>query len=148
MQVFDERLRPYVRAFPMSACILSKSVNGRTANEILRFFFKVIMKYADLKTIIFWLDNCCSQNKNMSSNEIQVEGILLGNFESGHTLMAADSFHVAFDSKMRHERVVSYENFKSVVGNAKNNVDVLDMQASDFFKAHRFGVYDKPRSIR
>lgn len=129
----------------MSACIWPDSVNGRTANEILSCFFKVIKKYADLKTIIFWLDNCSSQNKNwnlflhiillINSNEIQVERILFKYFESGHTFMAADSFHAAVESKMRHERVVTFENFKSAVGNAKTNVDVLDMQPADFFQA-------------
>lgn len=130
--VFNESFAPvgaYARSFPVSACIWPESINGRTANEILSCFFKVIKKYAHLKTITLWLDNCSSQNKNwtlfqhivlvMNSNELQVERILFKYLESGHTFMAADSFHAAVESKMRHERVVTFENFKSAVGKAK-----------------------------
>lgn len=129
----------------MSACIWPESISGRTANDMLSCFYKVIKKYAHLKKITFWLDNCSSQNKNwnlfqhiillINSNDIQVDQILFKFFESGHTFMAADSFHGAVENKMRHERVVTFEHFKSVVGCAKKNVDVLDMEVADFFQA-------------
>lgn len=127
----------------MSACIWSEAISGRNANDMLSCFVKIIRKYAHLKKITFWLDNCSSQNKNWNlfqhmillvNSEIQCEQIIFKYFEPGHTFMAADSFHAAVEAKMRHERVVTFENFKSAVANAKKDVDILDMQVTDFFQ--------------
>lgn len=98
-----------------------------------------------MEQITFWLDNCSSQNKNwnlflylillLNANTTKVKKIILKFFESGHTFMAADSFHAAVEKAMRHgDPTTTFPEFKQVVKKAKQNVFVVDMVANDFFE--------------
>lgn len=60
--------------------------------------------------------------------------IVLKFFEPGHTFMAADSFHAAVEKAMRTAPPVTFEEFVDVVKIAKKKVDVLNMEATNFFK--------------
>lgn len=146
--VFNETFAPagaYTRSMPVSACIWPESITGRSSNEIMSCFFKVIKKYAYLKSLIFWLDNCTAQNKNwnlfqhvlllINDDGINLEQITFKYFESGHTFMAADSFHGAVENKMCHGRVITFTDFRTTVSSATKNVDVIEMDVDDFFQA-------------
>lgn len=92
---------------------------------------------------MLWLDNCSAQNKNwnlflylimlINSEDIQVEEVVLKYFESGHTFMAADSFHAAVEARMRRGKpVVTMDDFETAVKNAKQRVEVMRMKPEDF----------------
>jgi len=67
----------------------------------------------DIPVIKIWLDNCASQNKNwclfsflvyvVNSYEISTNGIIIYNFEPGHTFMSADSFHHQVDMALKKQ---------------------------------------------
>ncbi|XP_062557261.1 uncharacterized protein LOC134222135 [Armigeres subalbatus] len=67
------------------------------------------------------------------THETEMKELELKFFEPGHTFMAADSFHAAVEGSMRKDPPITYEDFRTVVANAKSNVEVLDMQPEDFF---------------
>lgn len=48
--------------------------------------------------------------------------------------MAADSFHAAVEKAMRQNPPVTFPDFVDTVQKSKKNVDVLDMQANNFFQ--------------
>lgn len=144
---FNETFAPigsYAREYPVVACIWPESVSGRSANDILSCFHQVILKYGHLSKLTLWLDNCSAQNKNwnffqhlalMLNNEnIRLKKVVLKYFESGHTFMAADSFHAAVEAAMRKDRVITFDDFKEAVQSSKKSVEVIDMQPHYFFR--------------
>lgn len=144
---FNETFAPvgaYTSKFPVVACLWPESVCGRSSNDILSCFHRVILKYGHLEKLTLWLDNCSSQNKHwnffqhivllLNKADISLKTVVLKYFEPGHTFMAADSFHAAVEASMRRARVVTYDDFKVAVEKAKKEVDVLDMLTTDFFQ--------------
>lgn len=97
-----------------------------------------------MNRVTFWLDNCSSQNKNWSfflymillvnSQHVHIKEVTLKFFESGHTFMAADSFHAAVERAMRNgSRTYTFPDFRDAVQRATKKVEVIDMQVADFF---------------
>lgn len=95
------------------------------------------MQFNNKAKIVLWLDNCSSQNKNwmlflylillINSADIQVQEITLKYFESGHTFMAANSFHAAVEARMRRGKpVVTIDDFENAVKEAKKRVEVIE----------------------
>lgn len=68
----------------------------------------------------------------VNSPSIQVTEIVLKFFESGHTFMAADSFHAAVEKSMRQSPPLTFPEFSDAVSKAKTKVDVLDMGVHSF----------------
>lgn len=145
--VFNETFAPvgdYAKSYPVVACVWDEPTAGRTANEILSCFSRIIENYKDKSKIVLWLDNCSAQNKNwnlflylillINSPEVQVQELILKYFESRHTFMAADSFHAAVEARMRRGKAVTTMNgFEAAVKEAKKRVDVLKMEPDHFF---------------
>lgn len=145
--MFNETFAPvgnYAKTHSVIACLWNESVSGRSANDIISCFHRVIEHHASLHKITFWLDNCASQNKNwglflhllllVNSPAIQAREIVLKFFESGHTFMAADSFHAAVEKAMRQRPPVTFPEFADAVSKAKKYVDVMNMSATSFFQ--------------
>ena len=145
--VFNETFAPvgkYAKSNAVMPCLWNESVAGRSANDIISCFHRVINHLSHPRNITFWLDNCSAQNKNwglflhlillVNSPIIQVNEIVLKFFEPGHTFIAADSFHAAVEKAMRTAPPVTFEEFVDVVKIAKKKVDVLNMEATNFFK--------------
>lgn len=144
---FNQTFAPvgkYTRSFPVNACTWDESTAGRSANDIISTFHRVIDQYKETRKIVLWLDNCAAQNKNwglflhlillINSNDIQVEELTLKFFESGHTFMAADSYHAAVEKAMKSSPPVTFPDFKYDLQVAQKNVAVLDMHPEDFFE--------------
>ncbi|XP_055627194.1 uncharacterized protein LOC129769139 [Toxorhynchites rutilus septentrionalis] len=147
---YNETFAPvhnYSKAFPVIACVWDESTSGRSAGDITSCFDKVVDWCCSngLEKVTFWLDNCSNQNKNwnlflyltllLNAKETTVKQLTLKFFESGHTFMAADSFHAAVEKAMRNgEPVCTFPEFKRVVQKAKSNVVVEDMSVNDFFE--------------
>lgn len=126
------------------ACTWDESTAGRSANDITSTFQKVILHYSKMKKITFWMDNCAAQNKNwnlflhlillVNCKEVEVQEITLKYFETGHTFMAADSYHAAVEKKMKTKAPVTIDDFKDVLECAEKNVTVFQMHHQDFFE--------------
>lgn len=133
----------YAKTCPVVACVWDEPTAGRSANEILSCFVRVINRFNDKDKIVLWLDNCSGQNKNwnlfmylillINSEDMQVQEVVLKYFESGHTFMAADSFHASVEARMRRGKpVVTMDDFETAVKNAKKRVDAMKIEPGDF----------------
>lgn len=145
---FNETFAPvgkHSRSHPVVACLWDESTSGRSADDLMSSFHRVIIRFGKMQRIVFWLDNCAAQNKNwklflhlillINSNAVQVKELVLKFFESGHTFMAADSFHAAVEKQMKISPPVTFPDFKEVVVKAKKEVEVLDMTVEDIFQS-------------
>lgn len=149
---YNETFAPvglYARKLPTLACVWHEATSGRSANELISCFHRVLSHYSDMESVTIWLDNCSSQNKNwnlflhlillINSSKILVKELILKFFESGHTFMSADSFHAAVEGRMKKSPPITFHDFEEVVATAKRQVDVLTMDAKHFF-APKFTV--------
>jgi len=123
-----------------------QAIAGRKAKEIAATFVKALKHKKDCKSIIYWLDNCASQNKNwclftilaslVNSGDIRAEEFIFSYFETGHTLMSADSVHYGVKKQMRRlpgNNVYDYNDFCDVVRKSnKSCINVLMMENDDF----------------
>ncbi|XP_062564207.1 uncharacterized protein LOC134227031 [Armigeres subalbatus] len=145
---FNETFAPvgkYTRALPVVACVWNEAIRGRSSADLLGCFHRVVTKFSKVDKLVLWLDNCAAQNKNwnlflhliilLNSKNIQMKELVLKFFESGHTFMAADSFHAAVEGAMRRHPPITYSDFKAVVQGAKQKVEVMDMVPEHFFTA-------------
>ncbi|KAI4831013.1 hypothetical protein KUCAC02_002614 [Chaenocephalus aceratus] len=88
-----------------------EGIAGRSAAEITSAYAAALEKERDIKHIVYWVDNCSSQNKNwclfsslvsiVNSQTISTEDITLKFFQPGHTFMSADSFHHGVEQEMK-----------------------------------------------
>lgn len=79
--------------------------------QIVSAFHAFFLAHRDEKRFVIWLDNCAGQNKTwcffsfliylINSEEVETVSIELNYFESGHTFMAADSFHHRVEEFMK-----------------------------------------------
>lgn len=143
---FNETFAPvgkYTQTTPVLACVWNEAVSGRSSNDVLGCFHRIIIRLKDSEKLVLWLDNCAAQNKNwnlflhlillVNSKEVQMKELILKYFESGHTFMSADSFHAAVEGAMKRNPPITYPDFREVVKNAKGNVEVMDMLPVHFF---------------
>nr|CAI5862462.1 unnamed protein product [Callosobruchus analis] len=96
------------------AVLWHEGVVGRSKDDIISTFYAFFRVNRDIKHITIWLDNCSSQNKNWSlfsffvyivnSSEVALENLTIKFFESGHTFMAADSFHHQVELSLKRKR--------------------------------------------
>lgn len=149
---FNESFVPigkFRKETPPFAAIWHEAVSKRNKEDIASTFHTFLRgSYArDVKKIVFWTDNCSSQNKNwclfsfliyiINSDEIAADTISFKYFEPGHTFMAADSFHHLVEKELRRrERVFDFQDFHEVVQNCSKTVKpiVKSMEFKDFKK--------------
>jgi len=84
---------------------------GRKADEIANTITVAVERERDMKHLIYWMDNCSSQNKNwclfttlvtvVNDQALAIEDITLKYFEAGHTFMSADSVHHGVEKAMQ-----------------------------------------------
>ncbi|KAL9701899.1 hypothetical protein quinque_005340 [Culex quinquefasciatus] len=118
-------------------------------SDIMSTFTKHMEFNSTVKRIIYWLDNCASQNKNwdmllhmillVNSTWIAAERVTFKYLESGHTFMTADSFHASVERKMRKHQggeLHNFDDFVDCVKGASVEVEpvVTVMNYSDFFE--------------
>ncbi|XP_050293088.1 uncharacterized protein LOC126733740 [Anthonomus grandis grandis] len=136
---FSSKNKPY-------AVIWHETISKRSKEDLISTFYSFIKSNRDAKTIIIWLDNCASQNKNwalltflvrmINSDEISATTICFNYFEPGHTFMSADSFHHQVELSMkRKQKIYDFDDFADAVGSCCNGkVDVKKMDIQDFFQ--------------
>ncbi|XP_050509131.1 uncharacterized protein LOC126886301 [Diabrotica virgifera virgifera] len=128
------------------AVVWHEAISGRSKEDIVSAFYAFLLANRDTTNITIWLDNCSSQNKNwtliyflifiVNSSVIAAESVILKYFQSGHTFMAADSFHHQVEmSLIRMKKVYDFNDFIQAVSNANSSkVNVHSMKIGDFFK--------------
>lgn len=133
------------------AMIWHEAIRGRSKDDIISTYYAFFMANRDKKTVVIWLDNCSSQNKNwtllsffmyiVNSVEVCVENIEIKYFEPGHTFMSADSFHHQVElSLKRKKKVFDFEDFVGAVQNSNSGrVNVVQMNLFFYF----YGLYIK-----
>lgn len=90
---------------PPFAALWHEATAGRSKKEIISAFYKYFLHIRDVEEVILWVDNCSAQNRNwclysffiylINCEEVSLKRLTVKYFESGHTFMAADSFHHA-----------------------------------------------------
>ncbi|CAM4572758.1 unnamed protein product [Leuciscus chuanchicus] len=153
--VFTRRISTYHETFASVGKKLNKrktisivwheGIAGRNAKEITSAYAAALEKERDIRHVIYWVDNCNSQNKNwclftslltlVNSETISAEDVTLKFFEPGHTFMSADSFHHGVEQEMRHRPggvVFDFDDFLSVVANSNSRkVEVVELKNDD-----------------
>ncbi|EDS27200.1 conserved hypothetical protein [Culex quinquefasciatus] len=152
--VFSQRLVAYNETFapvgsyaetqPVLPCLWTEATAGRASENILSTFIKFLKHHKTVREITLWMDNCSAQNKNwnlfgflilfLNSAETDTKTLNIKYFESGHTFMAADSFHAAVEKQMKSSPPLTYPDFEEVVHRSKRNVEVLSMGVEDFIE--------------
>ncbi|KAB0801639.1 hypothetical protein PPYR_03825 [Photinus pyralis] len=151
--IFVPRLVAYNESFisagPKSkvghfAAVWHEAIQGRNKEDIVSSFYKYFLHMRDAKHVILWLDNCTAQNKNwclysffiyiVNCAEVAVQKLEVKYFESGHTFMAADSFHHAVENSLRKAgKVYDFNDYVTAVKNACKGVYVEEMDENSFF---------------
>ncbi|KAG5877833.1 hypothetical protein JTB14_018069 [Gonioctena quinquepunctata] len=130
---------------PPFAVVWNESICGRNKEDIISTFYAFLLSQRDANRIIFWLDNCSSQNKNwcfltflvrmVNSNEIAAQELIVYYFEPGHTFMSADSFHHQVELSLKRQgKTYDFDDFVQAVGTSrKSKIDVKSMTHKDFY---------------
>lgn len=152
--IFVQRLTTYHESFvPLGkksnlvpfAVVWNESISGRNKKDIISTFYAFLLSQRDANRIIFWLDNCASQNKNwcfltflvrmVNSNEIAAQELIVNYFEPGHTFMSADSFHHQVELSLKRQgKTYDFDDFIQAVSTSrKSKIDVKPMTHNDFY---------------
>lgn len=103
-------------------------------------FLRYLDTLRDAKEVVFWTDNCASQNKNwfiitvmahsVNKQDSQLNRVTLKFLEKGHTSMSADSVHQAVNkNRKRQHTITDFQDYKSAVQSAST---AIEMQIGDF----------------
>uniref|UniRef100_A0A6P7H6U8 Uncharacterized protein LOC114347807 n=2 Tax=Diabrotica virgifera virgifera TaxID=50390 RepID=A0A6P7H6U8_DIAVI len=142
---FNESFVPVGTSKTSTVAVLwHEAISGRKKADIVSTFYAFLNKIRDSEEVVIWLDNCSGQNKNwclytffvyaVSSLELNIRKITLRYFESGHTFMAADSFHHRVEQSLnRKGKVYDFVDFVDAVKTSTRNVEVIDMAFNDFY---------------
>lgn len=153
--IFAPRIKTFNETFAqvgggkVLAIVWDETQSGRKSEDILCAFDKVFRKHKDCERIILWMDNCSGQNKNwqlfvhvcliVNSHSYSIKNIEFKYFESGHTFMAADSYHHMVEQAMKSFKkgnIVTFEDFVHCAKNAQNKTEateVIPLKFTDFF---------------
>lgn len=122
-----------------------EGIAGQSDTEITSVYAVALEKERDIKHVVYWVDNCSSQNKNwclfsslvslVNSNTISTDDITLKFFEPGHTLLSVNIFHHGVEQEMKSRPggvVYDFKDFLSVVGDSNSNkVEVVELRNED-----------------
>ena len=122
-----------------------EGITGRNQEDIISTFCKALEHERDKEHIIYWMDNCSSQNKNwclysalvaiINSDIINSQDITLKYFERGHTFMSADSVHHGVEKEMAAQpggNIYDFADFVRVVSSSNSgNIDVIQLNSND-----------------
>lgn len=127
------------------AIIWHEAISGRAKDDIVSAYYAFFLANRDKKTIVIWLDNCSSQNKNwtvisfflyiVNSSRVCVENLEVKYFEPGHTFKSADAFHHQVELALkRKKKVYDFEDFGNVVQSSNSGrVNVIKMDLDNFY---------------
>lgn len=132
------------KTYPL-AIIWHEAIRGRSKDDIISAYYAFFVSNRDKQTIVLWLDNCSSQNKNwtlisfflyiVNSSEVSVQTIEVKYFEPGHTFMSSDAFHHQVELALKHKKkVYDFEDFAGVVQDSNSGrVKVIKMDLNNFY---------------
>ena len=122
-----------------------EGIGGSTATDITSAYVTFISNFGwNKKQIVFFADNCSSQNKCWvlystlvklvnSSEFSQIESITMKYFETGHSYMAADSVHGTIARAIEKKNVLGdFKEYKSVIDKCRRNLVSYVMSENDF----------------
>ena len=119
-----------------------EAISGRKGADLASVFAAFIRKQCHEKDFVFWLDNCCGQNKNWAlfSTLVQIvntdtgpNSISLNYFEPGHTYMKADAVHGHIARKLKRDRQINtFSDLLSSIHDSQQKMQVVPMSISDF----------------
>lgn len=151
--IFVPRLIAYNESFipggkkskvPPFAAVWHEATSGRSKKDIASAFYKYFLQNRDLEHVILWVDNCAAQNKNwclfsffiylINCDEVALTYLELKYFESGHTFMAADSFHHAVENSLKRKgKVYDFSDYIDAIRKSYKGVDVVEMAEQSFY---------------
>lgn len=126
------------------AAVWHEATAGRSKKDIISAFYKYFLQIRDAEQVMLWTDNCSAQNKNwclysffiylVNCDEVALKDLKIKYFESGHTFMAADSFHHAVENALRWKgKVYDFDDYLDAVKNSFKGVNVVELKENSFF---------------
>ena len=119
-----------------------EGISGGKGADLASVFEAFIRRQCHQKDFVFWLDNCCGQNKNWAlfSTMIQLvnsadgpNSISLNYFEPGHTYMKADAVHGHIAQKLKRDRqVTTFSDLLSSIRHSQHRILAVPLSISDF----------------
>lgn len=118
-----------------------EGIASREAEEVASAYVAALRKERDVPHVVYWMDNCATQNKNwcllttlvsvVNDQTTAITDVTLKYFEPGHTFMSADSV----EQQMKRQPggvVLDFDDFKSVVASSNSGkVDVVELHSKD-----------------
>lgn len=152
--IFMPRLVAYNESFvpagkkskiPPTAVIWHDAIQGRSKENIISSFYQYFLSIRDIECVTLWVDNCSAQNKNwclysffvylVNSSEVSLKQINVKYFESGHTFMAADSFHHQVENSLKHKgKVYDFSDYVEAVRNSTKCTKTIEMSLEMFYE--------------
>ena len=144
--VFHETFAPvgkYKAATPTLSYLWHEGIAGRGAEDISSAFIHALREDRDKSHIVYFTDNCSSQNKNwilfsqlaslINSDEVSAETITLKFLEAGHTFMSADSIHADVEKRMKAMKdICDFNDFQNCVQH--HNIRAIALKCTDFYR--------------
>lgn len=145
--VFNESFVPAgkgYKKFGPTAVLWHEAISGRSKQDLISTFYAFLSSVRDTEHVVLWLDNCSAQNKNwclfcffvfmVNTNETALKTLEIKYFQSGHTFMAADSFHHQVEKSLQKmAKVHDFRDFVTAVTDASKNVNIIEMDFGRFY---------------
>ena len=125
-------------------CILwHEAISGRCGVDVTSAFSRFLESYnSDIRNYVFWLDNCCAQNKNwilysalmqLVNQETGPDTITFKYLERGHTFMRADVIHGSISKKLtRAQAVYDFPDLVAIIQGSISAMSAVQMRVQDF----------------
>ncbi|XP_030757813.1 uncharacterized protein LOC115883597 [Sitophilus oryzae] len=127
-------------------CILwHEAIMGRNSPDVTSAYYNMIKRLQNkTKHVIFWADNCTSQNKNwvlftscvtFVNEPWGPETITFKYFEPGHSFMKADSVHGQIGKKWKKAaEILDFEDLENLIRSSNKKNHVISLRYEDFRK--------------
>lgn len=135
-------VKQYLTSARTLSMVWHEALAGRKCEEITSLYVQALLKDRDYDKIVYFMDNCSSQNKNWSiisamvnlinSGKLTASEITFKYLEAGHTFMSADVIHAGVEREMKKKKdVLDFEDFKRCVTSV-GSVELIAPEVDSF----------------
>lgn len=143
--VFHETFANLKQGGENMCVIWHEAIMGRNSPDVTSAYYNMIKRLQDTtQHVIFWADNCTSQNKNwilftacitFVNEEWGPETITFKYFEPGHSFMKADSIHGQIGKKWKQAtEILDFEDLENLIRSSNKKNHIVSLRPEDFRK--------------
>ena len=139
--VFNETFACLSKGGKNLVVLWHEALSGRCASDVASAYIKAI-EISNSEKVLFWADNCCSQNKNWClftalctcvNAEWGPSEVKIKYLERGHTYLKADSIHGCIGKKMKKlSEIVTFSDFVELCSKSSKSIKPVMLETADF----------------